>query len=145
YDVMPGWNLFGSYLFGATQAQPSATSAFNNVSDMTSDSFAVTATKDEVIGHDRLSFSVGQPTRVRSGIASGLTQQVDRQTGTIGVAEFEQSLVPTGRTIQFQGAYQKELSDKINLNFALKYETQPYQQKDADADASGLVKLMYKM
>ena len=144
YDVTPDVNLSGSYTFGMTQVKPAAASAFNNVSNLMSDSFFVTATKRNLLDHDSLSLSVGQPTRIRSGIASGLTQQVDPDTGAVSTAHFQQSLVPTGQSFLFQAAYGKELSDDISVNLAFQYTTQPYQQKDADSDAAGLVKLVYK-
>ncbi|HEY1096795.1 MAG TPA: S8 family serine peptidase, partial [Alphaproteobacteria bacterium] len=145
YDVAPNWNVFGSYTIGTTKATPSSRSAFSSISDLTSDSFSVAATRSEILGKDSLSFAVGQPTRVRSGVAKGLTQTVDRTTGAVSATEFEQSLTPTGRNMQFQAAYQKELSDNVEMNFALEYETNPYQQAEADAETSGFMKLIYQL
>lgn len=144
YDVAPNWNIFGSYTFGNTQVKPSSRSAFTDISDLTSDSFNIAATRSELLGHDSLTVAVGQPTRVRSGTATGVTQSVDHTTGDVSVASFQQSLVPTGRNLQFQAAYQKELSDDIDMNVALEYETNPYQQADADAEVSGIAKMIYK-
>ncbi len=144
YNITPHWSVSGSYLFGVTKAKPSAASAFTDISDIMSDSFALTATRTELLGHDSLSLSVGQPTRVRSGAASGLTQTVDHNTGAISTAAFQQDMVPTGRTLELQAAYQTALSDDIAMNFAVKYENQPYQQADMPADASGLLKFVYR-
>jgi hypothetical protein len=144
YDLTPRWNLFASYDTGMTKTTPSASSSFSDVTNIVSDSFFVTATKSEITGHDKFSFSIGQPTRVKSGSATGLTQNVDHTTGDISVSSFQQSLVPSGRTLLFQAAYDKALSDNINVNFALEYASQPDEQKDQNAETVALMKLSYK-
>lgn len=144
YDIGANWNLFGTYLFGATAAQPASRSSFNKISNLTSDGFAITATKSELLGNDSLSFAIGQPTRVRSGTASGITPQVDRNTGEVSVVDFQQSLVPTGRNLQFQIAYQKEVTEDMGVNLAFEYESQPFQQRYADYNASALAKIIYQ-
>ena len=144
YDISPKWNLFGSYLLGTTQASPGANSAFNNISNIISDSFSVSAARSDLLGHDKLGFSIGQPTRVRSGMATGLTQNVDHATGDIHVVGYEQNLAPSGRTLMFQTAYQKDLSDNINMNLAFEYTQQPYQQKNMGPEASTLAKITYR-
>lgn len=144
YDIAPNWNIFGSYTFGNTQASPSARSAFSNISNLTSDSFSIAATRSDLLGNDSLTMAVGQPTRVRSGTATGLTQSVDPTSGAVSTASFQQSLVPTGRNLQFQAAYQKDVNDAIGFNFALEYETNPYQAADAEPEASGLAKMIYR-
>jgi hypothetical protein len=144
YDIMQDVNLSASYTYGMTNVKLPSQSAFNNVSNLTSDSFFVTASKRNIFGHDSLGLSIGQPTRVRSGTASGLTQSVDPMTGAVSVVGFQQNLVPSGQTILFQAAYDKALSDKINMNFAFEYSNQPYQQRDAISETAALAKLVYK-
>lgn len=144
YDVRPDVNVSASYTIGRTQVKPSAGSAFSSVSDLVSDSFFVTATKQNLLGNDSFSVSVGQPTRVRSGHATGVTQSVDPGTGAVSTDSFRQSFVPTGRTTMFQAAYDREVNDDVQLNIAFSYADQPYQQKDMDAEITGLAKLVYK-
>lgn len=144
YDILPDLNIFASYTRGITRTNASSHSSFTDVTDIISDSFSVTATKSEIAGHDKLSFSVGQPTRVRSGSANGLTQTVDRETGALGMGRFRQDLTPSGRTMLFQAAYAKSLSDDIDVNLALQYASQPEHRSDRAGEASTLVKMVYK-
>lgn len=144
YDMTSDINLSASYTYGVTNASPSSRSAFSNVSDIVSDSFFVTATKKNLVGNDSMSLSVGQPTRVRSGYATGVTQAVDPQTGAARLTNFQHDLTPGGRTLLFQAAYDKTLNDSMAVNLAFEYAHQPYQQKEMSDEAAALAKFVYK-
>ncbi len=145
YDFAENWNLFGSYNLGFTKASPSATSAFSEISNIVSDSFAFALTRSEVFGDDSLSFSIAQPTRVISGNATGLTQSVDQTTGAVSITGFNQNLSPTGRTMLYQSAYEKQVSPKLGVNVAVEYADQPDHDASKEADKVVLGKIKYKL
>lgn len=117
----------------AQSEQPVGQLALNDVSSLSFGNFSVTATCREIWGRDKFSFSIAQPMR-----------NADRLTDDINTLPFEQNLSPSGRRTIFQAAYQKGLSDDIDLNVAVQYANQPDRQKNVASEASGLIRLIYR-
>lgn len=132
-----------SYSIGLTKASLSQNSSFSEVSDIISDKFFVTVTKADVFENDKLSLSVGQPTRVISGDATGLSIDVNRQTGQQRLVGFTQSLVPSATNILVQTAYEKELQKDLNLNLAAEYASSPDHSKENKPETTFLGKIKY--
>ncbi len=126
-----GVEVLGSYTVGRTNMASDGTSLLGDWSDARADAFGVGIVKNDAFGTgSRIGFLAGQPLRVNSASAR-LTVPVEYGLDKTVVQDTERvSLVPTGREIDLQLAYERSIGTG-NLSGWLMMQLEPGHDADA--------------
>ncbi len=127
-----GVELLGSYTLGTTDMTADGTSLLGDWSGARADAFGLGIVKDDALGTGaRIGFLAGQPLRVNAASAN-LTVPVDYQLDKTVVQDSERvSLVPTGREIDLQLAYDQTVGTRGSLSGWLMMQLEPGHDADA--------------
>ncbi len=127
-----GVELLGSYTLGTTDMTADGTSLLSDWSGARADAFGLGIVKDNALGTGgRIGFLAGQPLRVNAASAN-LTVPVDYQLDkTVVQASERVSLVPTGREIDLQIAYDRTIGIQGNLSGWLMMQLEPGHDAEA--------------
>ncbi len=138
-----GVELLGSYTLGQTDMTADGTSLLSDWSGARADAFGVGIVKRDIFGtNGRIGFLAGQPLRVNAASAR-LTVPVDYQIDKTVVQGSERvSLVPTGREIDLQLAYDTSVGARGSVSGWLMMQVEP--GHDADAAPAYGVGLRFK-
>jgi len=117
------WNLIGQYMFAQTEAkfQQGALARIGNLSDVTSDSFALGINGRDILrANDRFSLTLSQPLRVNGGtatvrFANGINF---RKPGDFDLTNTDRqvSLSPSGREMRLTSEYGFTLLPNVEMN-----------------------------
>jgi len=117
------WNLKGQYMFAQTEAkfQQGALARIGNLSDVTSDSFALGINGRDILRvNDRFSLTLSQPLRVNGGtatvrFANGINF---RKPGDFDLTNTDRqvSLSPSGREMRLTSEYGFTLLPNVEMN-----------------------------
>lgn len=121
-----GVELLGSYTLGQADMTADGTSLLNDWSGARADAFGIGIVKRNPLGTSgRIGFLAGQPLRVNAASAR-LTVPVDYQLDKTVVQESERvSLVPTGREIDLQLAYDTSVGARGSVSGWLMMQVEP--------------------
>lgn len=145
YDLSEKWSIFASGYIGSTSIKTSPSSTFTDATDIITDSYTLALTRKEIFGNDSLTLSLAQPLRVIDGSIDGITLRVNPQTGEQSYAGFAQSLVPSGRTLRAQLAYEKEYDEDTDVFVTGSVEDQPLHTRDSENIFTILGKIKHKL
>lgn len=133
-----GFEIVGNYTMGKTDMSADGTSLLGNWSDVRANAFGLGIVRRGVLGSDdRLGLLAGQPLRVNSAEAT-LTVPVGYSADkSVDQASETLSLVPTGRELDVQLAYERPLSGQTGISGWLMMQIEPGHVADA-APAYGI-------
>jgi subtilisin family serine protease len=134
-------SLIGSYQYGWTDAKEVHGSLFSNFSTINSGSFTLGFTGARIFpGKDSWGLMVHQPLRVNSSEAT-LTLLEGRSDYGEPIYNRERiSLEPSGRELNFQSFYSREIDERRDFSAGLMLRLEPGHNADADAEGVGLIR-----
>ncbi len=138
YALGGGMEVFGSYTLGTTETAAADAGLLSDWSAVRADAFGLGVVRTGLFGgRDRIGLLAGQPLRVAAGAAT-LTAPVDYLADKTVVQESERlSMVPTGREIDLQLAYDRPLSGRAGLSGWLMLQFEPGHVAAADPAYGG--------
>jgi hypothetical protein len=133
YPLAAGLELVGNYTLGEAEMRADGTSLLSNWSEIRAEAFGVGLVKNGVLSRqDRIGLLAGQPLRVSRGEAT-VTAPVDYLIDKTVVRESERvSMVPSGREIDLQLAYDTPLGGGGAVSGWLMMQLEPGHVANAD-------------
>jgi hypothetical protein len=133
YPMAAGLELIGNYTLGKADMRADGTSLLSEWSEIRAEAFGVGLVKNGVLGrHDRIGLLAGQPLRVSSGEAT-VTAPVDYLIDKTVVQDSERvSMVPSGREIDLQLAYDTPLGAGAAISGWVMMQLEPGHVASAD-------------
>jgi subtilisin family serine protease len=140
FDAGAGFTLAASGTAGRTSTDAAGEQGFRVASDVLSTAFAVSATKQGVIGRrDAVRVSLSQPLHIETGaLAYRSVSVVDRSTGQLGLADQRFSVAGQSRPVSAEMLYVTPLNALgSELGFFGRADLQPGTQQDVNRFAAG--------
>ena len=139
-----GYTLSGSY----TRAYSDTGNKVGEILDIdryvTSDAMALGLMKENLFNNsDQLYFSISQPLRASSGSANLNYGDRYDENGILHYKEVDIDLVPSGREIDFQIGYVRNLSKALKLKTFL-YHAEDYNHISANKNSGGMVRVEWE-
>lgn len=133
YPMGAGLEMIGSYTLGEASMRADGSSLLSAWSDIRAEAFGFGLVKNGVLGSgDRIGLLAGQPLRVSSGEAT-VTAPVDYLIDKTVVQDSERvSMVPSGREIDLQFAYDTPLGNSAAISGWVMMQLEPGHVAEAD-------------
>jgi len=133
YPLSAGLEVIGNYTLGEASMRADGSSLLSEWRDIRAEAFGVGLVKNGVLGsEDRIGLLAGQPLRVSSGEAT-VTAPVDYLIDKTVVQDSERvSMVPSGREIDLQLAYDTPLGSSATISGWMMMQLEPGHVAEAD-------------
>ncbi|HAB36762.1 MAG TPA: hypothetical protein DCE52_01940 [Rhodobacteraceae bacterium] len=122
-----------------TDVNKPSSGIITGISGVTASAFELGVSKFGVFGGDALSFSVGQPHRVESGVAHLQIAGLENSDGTIPYTFKDATLAPSGRQIDLSVAYNFDLDAESAVRFRMMHTMEKGHVADAAEENSFFV------